>query len=563
MKPLHKFCQIAFIAVSSLLFSCQKPVDLVIINAKVWTGDLDNPLADMVAVSGNRIAFVGWQEDLPAELGEHTTVIDARGRLVIPGFNDAHLHFLSGGLSLLQVNLTGCKSKECIKNRLEEKTEQLPSGAWITGRGWDHTVFNQGEWPTKDLLDEVAPDHPVFVRRIDGHVGWANSLALKKAGIDAQAAVPEGGEMLLDPQTGQPTGIFKESAMSLVSKVIPEPNDSLKLAALRLAHDHAVQLGVTSVQDQSGISSMTLYHHLMNQGHFQIRVSEWLDFDLTRRPDSLVGLVDSLEILTEPFKLETGMLKGFVDGTLGSRTAYFFDPYSDDPTTVGLPQYTADELNRMVCVAESLKFQIGLHCIGARANRMALDAYDVARQTFGSRDSRHRLEHAQVLRIEDIPRIKELGVIASMQPTHCTSDLRWAEQRLGLERSKGAYAWKSLQNAGVRLAFGTDWPVEPLDPMRGIYSAVTRKHIDTGEPKEGWFPEERLSVRDAIRAYTLGSAFSEFKEDEKGTLTKGKLADMIMLSKDILVIQPEEILHTRVLMTIIDGRIVYQEKESN
>ena len=369
--------------------------------------------------------------------------------------------------------------------------------------------------------------------------------------------------MVVDAQTGQPTGIFKESAMSLISKAIPDPSDSLKLAALRLAHDYAVQRGVTSIQDQSGMSSMALYRKLLDQNDFHIRVSEWLDFDLTRYPDSLMRVADRLEKISVPLKLETGMLKGFVDGTLGSRTAYFFDPYSDDPTTVGLPQYTVRELNRMVCVAESLKLQVGLHSIGAKANWMALNAYDLAQQMFGSRDSRHRLEHAQVLRLEDIPRMKALGVMASMQPTHCTSDLRWAEQRIGHERSKGAYAWQTLQNAGVGLAFGTDWPVEPLDPMRGIYSAVTRKNIESGEPINGWFPEESLSVRDAVRAYTLGAAYTEFKEQEKGTLTQGKLADMIMLSDDILKIRPEEILNTRVLMTIIDGRIIYQQEEPN
>lgn len=540
-----------------LLACAPQPAHLIITNAKIWTVDEQNPVAEAAAVRGNRILAVGSADQVQKLSGKATHIIDAGGRLVLPGFNDAHLHFLSGGESLMEVNLNDSRTPGEIQRRIREKAAQVPKGTWITGRGWDHTLFNDGRWPDKKLLDEAAPDHPVWVRRVDGHVGWANSKALEIAGVNEATASPAGGEIVRD-QTGEPTGILKESAMGLVGRVVPEISTQQKRLAAEKAVQLAASLGITSVQDNSGIESVEIYRQLLDEDKLTVRITEWMDFDALRNPEKMLSDRERFGRFTKTNRIEIGLLKGFVDGTLGSRTAWFFQPYADDPTITGLPQYDEEELTDMICIADSLGLQVGLHCIGAKANWAALQGFAEAQMRYGKRDSRHRLEHAQVLRLEDIPELDKLGVIASMQPTHCTSDMRWAEERIGHERSKGAYAWKRILESGGKIAFGTDWPVEPLDPMRGLYSAVTRQSIGTGEPEGGWFPDQRLSLAEAIRLYTLDAAYGEFKENEKGSITPGKLADMIILSDDLFSIPPEQILSTRVEVTVFDGRIVYE-----
>jgi len=547
-------------AAGLLLSGCSRSADLIIINGKVWTVNERQPVAEAVAVRGDRIVAVGSNAEILAWRAPRTTTIDVQGKLVMPGFNDAHLHFQSGGRALLEVALDGCRTPQEVQQRIAAKVAELGPGKWVTGRGWDHTLFNEGRWPDKRLLDMVSPENPVFVTRVDGHVGWANSLALARAGITGATPNPEGGEIVKDPASKEPTGILKEAASSLVARLIPPPTPEQEQLALRKALAEARRLGVTSIQDNSGVSSVLLYREFLDRGELTLRVTEWLDFALAADPAKLVAVRKQYERSCDGRYIRLGLLKGFVDGTLGSRTAYFFDDYDDDPGNVGMPQIEPEVLTRMVCTADSLGFQVGLHCIGARANWMALNAYEEARRRFGNRDSRHRIEHAQVLRLVDIPRLPELGVIASMQPTHCTSDMRWAEQRIGHQRCKGAYAWRRILDAGGRICFGTDWPVEPLHPMRGLYSAVTRQSIDTGRPQGGWFPDQRLTVEEAIYLYTLGAAYAEFQEQMKGSIEPGKYADVIVLSKDLLSIPPEEILTTEVVLTIVGGRIVYEKK---
>lgn len=539
---------------------CGRSADLVIVNGKVWTVNVRQPLAEAVAVQDDKIVAVGSNAEILARRGSKTTVIDAQGRLVIPGFNDAHLHFRSGGAALLQVVLDGCRTPDEVQQRVAAKVAELGPGHWVTGRGWDHTLFNKGVWPDKSLLDKVSPDNPVYMTRVDGHVGWANSLALNRAGITRQTPDPPGGQIVRDPLSGEPTGVLKETASSLVARVIPPPTAEQEREAVRKALAEASRLGVTSIQDHSGVSSVRLYREFLERGELTIRITEWLDFGLAAQPALLKKVHRENLHFCDGRYLRLGLLKGFVDGTLGSRTAYFFEGYEDEPGNVGIPQIDQEKLTAMVCTADSLGFQVGLHCIGSRANWMALNSFEEAQRRFGARDHRHRLEHAQVLRLVDIPRLAELGVIASMQPTHCTSDMRWAEQRIGHERCKGAYAWRRILDAGARICFGTDWPVEPLDPMRGLYSAVTRQNIESGEPKGGWFPDQRLTIEEAIYLYTLGSAYGEFQEHLKGSIEPGKYADMVLLSKDLLSVTPEDFLTTEVVLTIVGGKIVYRKE---
>jgi predicted amidohydrolase YtcJ len=556
----NTFISLTLIALFALTVNGMS-TEMVIINGLVCTLDPQRPIAEAVAISGNRIVAVGTNSDIFKLVTPSTTVISANGRLVLPGFNDAHLHFLSGGSSLMELNLSGIDSLSTIINKVRQAAVDIPAGQWIVGRGWDHTLFNAGQWPNKSVLDKAAPEHPVFLTRIDGHVAWVNSAALQLAGIILDTPNPFGGEIERSPD-GEATGILKETAVDLVQKLIPEQTEEQKLASLQSALAHARQLGITSIQDNSGMNTFPLYRRLADEGKLTVRVSEWLDFNAAQNPPALVAQIKELQELALPHHLRIGLLKGFVDGTLGSRTASFFEPYADDPTNCGIQEYSLEELQTLITTADSLGLQVGLHCIGDKAASTALTAYHTASSKCGVKSSRHRIEHAQVLRVEDLQKFAEYQVIASMQPTHCTSDLRWAEQRIGHERCKGAYAWRSILASGGQIAFGTDWPVEPLDPMRGIYSAVTRRNIETELPQEGWFQEQCLTIEEAVYCYTMGSAYAEFEELEKGSITPGKLADLIILDKNIFEIPPEDILTTQVDMTIFDGQVVYSKEKS-
>ncbi len=537
-----------------------QPADLVFKNGKVVTIDAALPQAEAVAVSGNKVVFVGAYSEAERWIGPKTEVVDLKGQLMLPGFNDAHCHLLNGGFQLMRVNLIGVKTLKEIQERVRGTVQHAPKGAWVQGRGWDQTLFNNGAWPTKEMLDRAAPNTPVYLRRVDGHSSWVNSEALKRANITKDTPDPAGGEIVRD-KSGNPTGILKENATELVTKVIPNPSPAELRQAIEKGLEEARRVGVTTLQEESEGTypgTILVYKELLNEGRLTARISSWIPLDSAKYPERLAKLRDIFSSNSSILRL--GILKGYVDGSMGSRTALFFKPYSDDSSTKGIAQHTQRELERLVFTADSLGFQIGIHAIGDSGNYVTLWAYSQAISQNQPRERRHRIEHAQLVRLADISAFKELGIIASMQPTHCTSDMRWAEARAGKERCKGAYAWRSFLNAGVLLAFGTDWVVEPLNPMGGLYAGVTRQDLESGQPEGGWFPEQRLTMEEAVRAYTLGSAYADFREKELGSITVGKLADLVVLDKNIFSIPPREVLTTSVVMTVMDGKIVYRKK---
>ncbi len=541
--------------------SCNKSekADLVIINGKLLTIDKDHPSASALAVKGEKIIAVGSTEQITAMIKKGVTeVIDAKGRLVVPGFNDAHVHF--GPLDPDYIELRYTTDPSVITRKVKEQVAKSVPGQLIKGGHWEHEMFTDKKWPSKELIDKVSPDNPVMLSRADGHSVLVNSYILKASGITRNTPDPFGGEIQKDPVTGEPTGILKENAMKLIKtgeiKVIRTPEeDSIRLwEGYRLALKEARETGVTSVQIP-GSADFDAYVKLKNDGELTCRVDigEFLTDDT-----SLLNkyLAEAKLYPRENNWIRFGYLKAFMDGTLGSGTALMFKPFNDNPGTSGLAMMTYEQLEKEVVLADSMGFQIGIHAIGDKANNWVLNAYQKALKVNGLRESRHRIEHAQTLIPSDIPRFAQLGVIASMQPTHCISDKKFCEKRIGLERSKGAYAWKSLADAGAKLAFGTDYQVEPLNPMEGLYAAVTRKDR-LGEEGEGWFPEQKLTMEKAIEYYTLGSAYAQFMENRKGMLKPGYLADIVITDRDLLTIPENEIMKTKVDYTIADGKIVY------
>lgn len=555
----------------------RRRVSLILTNGKIFTADAKGTIVEAMAIDGERIVATGTSREIAARYQSQQT-IDLKGQLATPGFNDAHLHFLGGGLSLLRVELNGSRTLEEALQRIAAKVKELPPGSWILGRGWDHTLWG-GRWPTRQDLDAVAPDNPVFVQRVDGHVSWANTLALRKANVTRETVAPASGEMLRD-ESGEPTGILKETAGTLVGRVVPEPTAVEKMQGIERALAEARRYGITSIQDNSGYETTKLYRELMQQGKLTVRIAEWQNFEdtiaeLKRQRAEFDAFKD------DPARMRLTALKGYVDGTLGSRTAAMLAPFSDDPHNSGLPRRPPEELARMIDERAAAGFQIALHCIGDRANRMALDGFEATAKNnnqavktiegltekekrFSIRLSgmltRHRIEHAQVVAPSDFARFHDLGVIASMQPSHAISDKRWAQDRLGEYRVQGAYAWHMMKSFGVHVPFGTDWPVEPINPYLGLYAAVTRQSTE-GDPAGGWWPQERLTIADAIRCYTAESAYASFEEKEKGQLVAGMLADITVHSRDLLTINPREILQTETVMTILGGKVVYERPQ--
>ncbi|MGW8267365.1 MAG: amidohydrolase [Longimicrobiales bacterium] len=534
------------------------PADLVILNANVVTIDRDHSRAEAVAVIGEEIVAVTTDQAVQSYIGEGTEVIDAEGRLVIPGFNDAHAHY--GPLDPDYIELRYITDPNVITERVGEAVARARPGELIRGGHWEHEMFVDRQWPTKELLDQVAPDNPVALSRADGHSTLVNSYVLRASGITNDTPDPPGGEIQRDPVTGEATGIFKESARRLLDYAAvevertPEEEEARRAEGWEQMLSYTRSLGVTSIQHPGGGDAET-YQWMMDQGKLTVRVD--VAGRLTADPEELAHW-DALRQQYPPEGnwIRFGYLKGFMDGTLGSGTAMFFEPFEDEPDKRGLPQMSYEELEERVLASDAMGFQIGIHAIGTEANNWILNAFEKAREVNGVRDSRHRSEHAQVLIDSDIPRFAELGVIASMQPTHCITDKRFAEKRIGLERSKGAYAWRRLLDAGARIAFGTDYSVEPLPPLEGIYAAVTRKDR-LGEEGEGWFPDQKLTAEEAIELYTLGSAFAQFMEDRKGMLKEGYLADMVIYDRDFMTGPQEEIMQALVDYTIVGGRVVY------
>jgi len=528
--------------------------DLVLKNGKIITIDRFNPRVEAIAIKGEKIIAAGYNSEIENYIDPSgTKVIDLEGKMACPGFNDAHVHFISGGQSLTSLNLRYIASLKKIQEMMKERVEQAEPGEWITGRGWEHSLFPGGKWPTKEILDEVAQENPVMLTRVDGHSCWVNSKALEISGITKYTPNPSGGHINKDPETGEPTGILRETARRLLKMPRGSTREST-MKAIKMALEHARKLGVTSIQQLNG--GFEYFDELRKNGELTARFS--VNMSWTDDPET-IREYKRLQGTYNDHWIRFGYLKGFADGTLGSGTAALFWPFEDDPTTSGLPLMTQAEFNERICLLDKEGFQIGIHAIGTRSNHMILNAFEEAIRQNGRRDSRHRSEHAQLLIPTDVERFYRLGVIASMQPTHCITDKRFAEQRLGKDRCTYAYAWRSLLDAGVHIAFGTDWSVEPLDPMEGLYAAVTRKDRK-GEPGDGWFPKEKLTMMEAIELYTLGSAYATFEEDVKGSLEPGKLADIVVLSQDLMSIPEDQIMNTEVVMTIVGGKIVYEMK---
>lgn len=532
--------------------------DMIIINAVVHTMDPAQPVAEAVAIYGNRIVAVGSTNDIRKLAGPNTRTIDAKKRLLLPGFNDAHTHFLSGGFQLSSVDLRDANSPQEFAARIKAFAEKLPKGRWVTGGDWDHERWPDTKLPTRDLIDSFTQDTPVFVNRLDGHMALANSLALKLAGVTRQTVDPPGGVIVRD-KSGEPTGVLKDAAQNFVWKVVSPATFEEKLDAARAATNYAAQLGVTSIQDMSAGDDVGIYQTLLDRGELKTRiyaVSPLPAWERLARTGVRAHFGSEM--------LRVGGLKGFADGSLGSTTALFYEPYRDDPSTSGIAgdeMYPEGVMLKRVSEADRAGLQIMIHAIGDRANDLILSIYEQVARENGKRDRRFRIEHAQHLRAQDIPRFARDGVIASMQPYHAIDDGRWAEKRIGKERIKTTYAFRSLLDSGATLAFGTDWTVAPLNPLLTIYAAVTRRTLDGKNPK-GWVPEQKISVEETVRAYTLGSAYAEFQENVKGSITAGKLADLVLLSRDIFKIDPKEIESVKVEMTIVDGRVVWGEDYS-
>ena len=527
---------------------------LVITNAAIYTVDKQHSKAEAVAVIGDRIVAVGSSAEIDLWRGSETKVIDARGKLLLPGFNDAHTHFISGGAQLDQVNLTDATSPQEFAGRIAAQVKKTLKGEWIMGGRWDETKWPHPELPTKEVVDPVTGNTPIFVERYDGHLSLANSAAMRLAGISAKTPEVPGGVIVRDA-SGNPTGIFKDAAQELINKAIPPMSHERRMRAARRALEHAASLGVTSVQHMNPeFADVAVYSELAEKGELTTRIyavpmeTDWHD-------QAKVGIRRAWGSTY----LRLGAVKGYADGSLGSRTAYMFEPFSDDPGNRGLlsdEMHPPSAMRDRLMQADAAGLQVRIHAIGDRAISMILDIFSDIEKEHGYHDQRFTIEHAQHMAEKDFERFAALHVIASMQPYHAIDDGRWAEKRLGQQRARYSYAWRSFLDHGVTLAFGTDWPVAPLNPMLGLYAAVTRGTLD-GKNPDGWVPEEKIMLPEAMEAYTLGAAFAEFQENEKGSITPGKLADMVILTDNIFDLKPEAIRNVKVETTIVGGRVVY------
>ena len=550
-----------------IMSACQKAgddvADTVLLNGSFWTAEPSQPWAEAVAVDGERILRLGRTADIKKLVGTKTRVKDLGGALVLPGFIDCHTHFLKGGFSLSSIQLRDVTSREEFVRRVEAKAQELEDGEWILEGNWDHEQMTPVELPRKEWIDAVSPKNPVCVSRYDLHIVLANSRALEIGGITRSTKSPDGGEIQKDPVTGEPTGILRDAAIDLVMRHIPEPSIKTRVKAAEAALRHARELGVTSVHDMADASnygaSFEVYQELLKEGKLTARIYFYIPIDD-------IDFLDKLR-LKSPYGngwLSIAGLKGFADGGLGASTAYFFEPYSDNPKNSGLlaPQmFPEGIMEKRLEQADKDGLQVAIHAIGDRANAIILDIFKSIAARNGPRDRRWRIEHAQHLRPEEIKLFGELGVIASVQPFHAIDDGRWAEAKIGMERCRTTYAFKSLLDAGATLALGSDWPVAPLNPLIGIYAAVTRQTTD-GKNPGGWFPEQKLSLEEAIKGFTLDGAKTEFSEGEKGSLAEGKLADLVVLDQNLFEITLEKIKDVRVNLTIVGGKIVYDRTES-
>jgi len=530
--------------------------DLVLVNGRVWTVDASHPEAQAVAVWKGRILAVGSDEEIRGLAGESTQVIGLGGKLVLPGLNDSHTHFVGGGFFLLGVDLKNAASEEEFGRLLAEKSKALPAGAWITGGNWDHDRWPGGNLPTAGLIDQYVPDRPVFVSRYDGHLSVANSVALKLAGVSAATPDPPGGEIVRKTGSREPAGVLREHAAGLVGRIVPDPGREETRLAIETALKQARERGITSIQQVDlEPAHLDIYQELLDEGKLTCRIYGLIPLSDRQR---LAGLGIRRNFRNRDW-IAVGGVKAFLDGSLGSSTAMFHEPYAQDPSTRGMYVIDPEVLKQRILEADKAGLQVAVHSIGDRANSDLLDMYAAVIRENGPRDRRFRIEHAQHMARKDFERFAGLGVIASVQPYHAIDDGRFAAKRIGAERCKMTYPFKTFLDNGVIMAAGSDWTVAPLDALAGIYAAVTRRTLD-GKNPEGWIPEQKITVEQAVKAYTLTSAYASFQEDIKGSITPGKLADMVVLSQDIFHSAPEAIEKTEVLYTIVDGRIVYRNR---
>ncbi len=546
----------SLIAALAALVACSggsSPADLVLTGGVVWTGADGAQTTSAIAVRDGRVVYTGSDDGAREYIGTGTEHVELSGRMVMPGFVDNHTHFMGGGFQLASVDLRDAGTPEEFARRIGEFARSIPEGRWITGGDWDHELWG-GELPRREWIDSLTPDNPVLVSRLDGHMALANSVALQMASVTGSTADPDGGTIIRDPGTGQPTGMLRDNAMDLVSRMIPDESEAELDEAFARAQEHALSLGVTLVNDMGAWPHLETYRRAQQRGDLKLRIYSFVPLGTWERLRDFVaanGRGDS--------RLKWGGLKGFVDGSLGSTTAWFYEPYNDAPETAGLLTTDTTALREWVKGADAAGLHVTVHAIGDQANDWLLAVFAEAESENGSRDRRFRIEHAQHLTRDAISQTAARGVIPSMQPYHAIDDGRWAEKRIGPDRILTTYAFRSLLDAGARLTFGSDWTVAPLDPLLGVYAAVTRRTIDDANP-DGWVPEQKISLEEALRAYTSANAYASFLEDQLGTLENGRFADLVVLSSNLLETDPERIPEVRVDMTVIEGEVVYRRR---
>ena len=529
----------------------------ILFNGKIFTSQNEDHFVSALAISNRKIITAGNDEEVLAHRTNNTRIIDLKGKTVLPGFHDAHLHFWSGAYLAIQLNLLGLSSKAEVLQKVADAAALQEAGEWILGRGWDHELWEGKELPNHDDLDHVTTAHFVYLKRVDGHTVWVNQKVLDLLNYDNETPDPPGGKIIKDPQSGKPTGILVDTAFDTLEKIISLPSPEIRTRVLHQAIQYANSLGITSITDNSDAQLFENYAQLFRQNDLTLRINFWIYGD--QNLDSLRNLFSKFSV-DDKF-LNCRLTKFFVDGSMGSRSAYLHEPYRDDPTNTGLLQHPRETLFSLLKTAYQGDWYIGVHAIGDAGNTLVLDVYEDLIKDRPDSENRLRIEHVQFIQPEDIKRLAQLGIIASMQPTHCISDMKWVENRIG-ERARYTYSWRSILDQQIPLAFGTDWPVEPLDPLIGLYAAVTRR--DTlGNPDGGWYPAQCLTVGEAVYAYTAGSAYAVGAESWLGRLLPGYAADLVILDRDIFSLPPQEILKTRVLLTYLDGKEVFNREKLN
>ena len=556
---MHVKCSLALV-LSLLATACASapvtdaPITIAVVNARVWTGDPRRPWADAIAVRGDRIAVVGSSAEVRKLARRHATVIDARGMMLVPGFIDSHIHFIDGGFGLASVQLRDAKTPSEFIARIKAFVASTPPGTWITEGNWDHELWG-GELPRRDWIDSITPTTPVWVNRLDGHMGLANGAALRVAGVTRATQEVDGGTIVRDAG-GDPTGVLKDNAMALVGRVVPPPSNEQVDRALDTAMRFVAEQGVTSVHHMGSWNDLAAFERARAAGRLLTRIYAAVPLSTWAQLRDTVAARGRGDVW-----LKRGALKGFVDGSLGSHTAAFFEPFSDAPTDRGLLVNTPDDLYAWTAAADRSGLHVMVHAIGDRAINLILGIFERVGRENGGRDRRFRVEHAQHIAPADLARFATLGVIPSMQPYHAIDDGRWADKVIGAERARTTYAFRALLDARALLAFGSDWYVAPPTPLEGIYAAVTRRTIDEKQPG-GWVPDQKITVEEALRAYTTGAAYAEFAEGQKGSLERGKLADFVLIDRDLTRISPETIRDARIMMTVAGGQVVFNRLEN-